>query len=101
MGGEHGQVLGRVGIALLALVAGHEGRIKMLRTRMGEFVEHPRRGHSPILSLPGPMALATFSPAICAALPAGQRCCPAGPVAPAGSKVETAERVCRMLLRVD
>ena len=38
---ESGQVLGRVGIALLPVVAGHEGRVQMLRSRVRQFVDHP------------------------------------------------------------
>jgi hypothetical protein len=45
MGGEDGKVLGGIGIPLLALVAGHKGRVEMLWTRMRQFVEHPRPGH--------------------------------------------------------
>jgi hypothetical protein len=34
VGGKGVQVLGRVGIALLPVVAGHEGRVEMLRSRV-------------------------------------------------------------------
>jgi hypothetical protein len=54
VGGEHGQVLAGIGRALLALVAGHEDRIEMFRTRMRQFVEHPHLGHAPMLGEPGP-----------------------------------------------
>jgi hypothetical protein len=37
---------------------------------MRGFVEHPRLGQWPILGEPGPMPLATFSPARCTAAPA-------------------------------
>jgi hypothetical protein len=49
MGGQHGEVLSGIGIALLALVARHEDRIKVFRARMRQFVQHPRLGHRPIL----------------------------------------------------
>jgi hypothetical protein len=45
MGDQHGQVLSRVGIALLALIAGHESQVEMLRARMGQLVQHPHLGH--------------------------------------------------------
>jgi hypothetical protein len=50
MGGQHGQVLSGIGIALLALVARHEDRVKVFRARMRQFVQHPRLGHRPILN---------------------------------------------------
>jgi hypothetical protein len=40
--GRHGlQVLGRVGVALLPDVTGHEGRIQVLGSRVRQFVDHP------------------------------------------------------------
>jgi hypothetical protein len=38
---EGSQVLGRIGIPLLAVVTGHEGRVEMFWSRMRQFVDHP------------------------------------------------------------
>jgi len=46
---EHGQVLGRVGIPLFAVVAGHEGRVEVLGSRMRQFVDHPGLSHELIV----------------------------------------------------
>jgi hypothetical protein len=64
MGGQHGEVLGGIGIALLALVARHEDRIKVFRARMRQFVQHPRLAPAGLGIGPEPQArLASHTPA--------------------------------------
>ena len=46
---EHGQVLGRVRIALLPVVTRHEGRVEVPGPRVRQFVDHPGFSHEPIL----------------------------------------------------
>ena len=41
MGREGRQILGRAGIALLPVIASHEGRVEMFRSRVRQFVDHP------------------------------------------------------------
>jgi len=46
---EDGQVLGRVGIALLAVVTRHKGGVEMFGPRVRQFVDHPGLVHEAIL----------------------------------------------------
>jgi hypothetical protein len=49
---EHGEVVGKIGISLLAVEPGDEAWIEMFRPGVRQFVEHPRLDHPPILALP-------------------------------------------------
>jgi hypothetical protein len=46
---ECGQVLSRVGIPLLAIETRHEGRVKVLGSCVGKFVDHPGVRHKVIV----------------------------------------------------
>src|SRR5215472_15238270 len=53
---KYGEILGRIGISLLAVEARDERRIEMLRARMRDLVEHPRPCHIPIVAAVSPSA---------------------------------------------
>ncbi len=46
---EYGQVFGRVGIPLLAVVTGDEGRVEVFGSRVGKLVDHPGVSHEHIV----------------------------------------------------
>jgi hypothetical protein len=49
---EHGEVVGKIGISLLAVEPGDEAWIEVFRPGVRQLVEHPRLDHAPILALP-------------------------------------------------
>ena len=49
VGVERVQILGRVGIALLPVVTGHEGRVEVLGSCVRQFVDHPCLSHEAIV----------------------------------------------------
>ncbi len=49
LGRESVQVAGRIWVTLLAVEAGHEGRVEVLGTRVPHLVDHPRLSHEPIV----------------------------------------------------
>ena len=55
---EDGQVLGRVGIALLAVIACDELGVEVFGSRVRQFVDHPGLGHDAILLAPATRFLA-------------------------------------------
>jgi hypothetical protein len=50
---EDGEILRRIGIALLTVIPGHEGGIEVLGSRVSQLVDHPGGIHSPILVASG------------------------------------------------